>query len=346
MSDHAAMMETARRAVMAASGVCRQVQGALEQVRSITKDDNSPVTVADFASQAIIALELRDRFGDITLVAEEASDFLREPEHRGHLDATLAAAQEARPELTAEALLDAIDIGTGEKSDKAAGGHHGFWTLDPIDGTKGFLRNQQYAIALAYIESGTPTVGVMGCPNLPRDMSEPLDVPDGAGCLYMAMRREGVWEASASDFDDTPIRLTRLDHDAGEEIAVCASVENAHTDLGVVGRVLEYLRTEHGEEVGEPVRLDSQCKYAVVARGQADAYLRLPTRKGYIERIWDHAAGALIASECGVAVSDIFGRELDFSHGRGLEVNKGVIAAPPRLHGLLVGAIDALGIGR
>jgi hypothetical protein len=35
--------------------VCRQVQAALDEVRSITKDDKSPVTVADFASQAIVA---------------------------------------------------------------------------------------------------------------------------------------------------------------------------------------------------------------------------------------------------------------------------------------------------
>jgi len=340
MSDHAAMMEAARRAVMAASGVCRQVQGALDQVRSITKDDKSPVTVADFASQAIVALELRDCLGEFTMVAEESSAFLRQDEHRLHLEATLAAVQEIRPGLTADALLEAIDMGTGDTH------HAGFWTLDPIDGTKGFLRNQQYAIALAFVEDGTPTVGVMGCPNLPRDMSEPLDVPDPKGCLYMAMRGAGVWEASSSDIDETPIHLTRLDHERGEEISVCASVENAHTDLGVVGKVLVYLGDNNGEAVGEPVRLDSQCKYAVVARGQADAYLRLPTRPGYVERIWDHAAGALIASESGAAVSDIFGHDLDFSHGRGLEKNKGVVSAPPRLHGLLIGAIDALGIGR
>ncbi len=338
--DHAAMMEAARCAVVSAAGVCREVQGALEQVRSITKDDKSPVTVADFASQAIVALELRDRLGEISLVAEEASAFLRADEHRPHLEATLAAAREVRPELDEDGLLEAIDLGSGDTK------HAGFWTLDPIDGTKGFLRNQQYAIALAFIEDGTPTVGVMGCPNLPRDMGEPLDVPDSEGCLYMAMRNEGVYETSGSDAADKPIRLTRLDHDAGEEIAVCASVEKAHTDLGKVGEILEVLRTEHGEAVGEPVRLDSQCKYAVVARGQADAYLRLPTRKGYIERIWDHAAGSLIAAESGAAVSDVFGRELDFSHGRGLETNKGIVCAPPRLHGLLIGAIESLGIGR
>ncbi|MBZ0172739.1 MAG: hypothetical protein K8E66_10195, partial [Phycisphaerales bacterium] len=297
MSDYAAMLDAARAAVTKASAVCRQVQSALDEVRSITKDDKSPVTVADFASQAIIAHELRERLGEYTLVAEEASAFLREDEHKGHLDATLAAVREAWPEADADAMLDAIDIGGGDTH------HHGYWTLDPIDGTKGFLRNQQYAVALAYVEAGIPAVGVMGCPNLPRDMSEPLDVPDPEGCLYLAIRGEGVWETSASDETETPVHITRLDHEEGQEICVCASVEKAHTDLGAVGKVLGVLRDTHGEEVGEPVRLDSQCKYAVVARGQADAYLRLPTRPGYVERIWDHAAGSLIAAQSGAAVT-------------------------------------------
>ena len=333
------MLGAARAAVTSASAVCRQVQSALDDVRAITKDDKSPVTVADFASQAIIAHELRERLGEYVLVAEEASTFLRENEHRPHLEATLAAVQEVWPDANEDDVLDAIDSGTSDTH------HHGFWTLDPIDGTKGFLRNQQYAVALAYVDAGVPAVGVMGCPNLPRDLSEPLDVPSPEGCLYMAIRGEDVWETSATDESEAPIRITRLDHAAGEEICVCASVEKAHTDLGAVGKVLDLLRDKHGEEVGEPVRLDSQCKYAVVARGQADAYLRLPTRPGYIERIWDHAAGSLIAAQSGAAVTDIFGHELDFSLGRGLEKNKGVVCAPPRLHGLLIGAIGEMGIG-
>jgi 3'(2'), 5'-bisphosphate nucleotidase len=94
------------------------------------------------------------------------------------------------------------------------------------------------------------------------------------------------------------------------------------------------------------VRIDSQCKYAVVARGQADAYLRLPTRKGYIERIWDHAAGALVATEAGAVVTDIAGAELDFSHGRGLERNRGIVCAAPWAHGAIVEAIAAMGLAR
>jgi 3'(2'), 5'-bisphosphate nucleotidase len=83
----------------------------------------------------------------------------------------------------------------------------------------------------------------------------------------------------------------------------------------------------------------SQCKYAVVARGQAHAYLRLPTKAGYVERIWDHAAGSLVATEAGALVTDIDGKPLDFSHGRGLETNRGIVAASAALHPRLIEAI-------
>ncbi|MEQ8768910.1 MAG: 3'(2'),5'-bisphosphate nucleotidase [Phycisphaerales bacterium] len=340
MPDYAKLAEAGRDAVVAASIVCNEVQGALDQVRKITKDDRSPVTVADFASQAVVAYALRERLGDIKLVAEETSAFLRDAAHEKHLEAALAAAAEVWPGVSEYDLLDAIDLGDHEP------GGAPFWTLDPIDGTKGFLRGQQYAVALAYIEDATPVVGIMGCPNLPTDMSEPLDVPDDKGCLYWAIRGDGVYESSLESAHDDSTRLTRLDHDEDQEICITASVEKAHSSVSDTDRMLEWIERETDHPVGEPVRIDSQCKYAVVARGQADAYLRLPAKKGYIERIWDHAAGALIAAESGAAVSDIFGNELDFGHGRGLEKNKGIVCAPPRVHGLMLAAIEALGIGR
>ena len=340
MPDYAKLAEAGREAVVAASIVCSEVQGALDRVREITKDDRSPVTVADFAAQAVVAFALRERLGDVRLVAEEASAFLRDPAHGAHLDAAIAAAGAVWEGVTAEELLEAIDVGGHEPDGRP------FWTLDPVDGTKGFLRGQQYAVALAFIENGTPVVGVMGCPNLPVDLSAPLDERDEHGCLYWAIRGDGVFETACDDGEAESIRLTRLDHDEGQEICITASVEAAHSSVSDTDRVLEWVGREGGHPVGEPVRIDSQCKYAVVARGQADAYLRLPTKKGYVERIWDHAAGALIAAEAGSAVSDIAGHELDFSHGRGLERNRGIVCAPPRVHGLMIAAIRALGIGR
>lgn len=340
MTDYAKYAEAARHAVAAASIVCRSVQDALDSVRAMTKDDKSPVTVADYASQAIVGFALRERLGDVVLVAEEASTFLRDEDNGMFLAATLAAVREVWEDATEDAVLEAIDIGAGDT------GHARFWTLDPIDGTKGFLRNQQYAVALAYIEDKVPTIGVMGCPNLPVDMSMPLDERDPSGCLYLAVRGEGVYETRCDTDKGEMIRITRLDHEAGEEISVCASVEAAHSSQDDTARILGWIEEQGLGTAGEPARLDSQCKYAVVARGQADAYLRLPTKKGYVERIWDHAAGSCIANESGAFVTDIHGHNLDFSLGRGLEKNKGIVCAPPRVHGLMLRAIEALGIGR
>lgn len=339
MTDYAKFSEAGRHAVAAASIVCRSVQDALDDVRAVTKDDKSPVTVADYASQAIVGFALRERLGDVVLVAEEASSFLRDEDNAVFLAATLAAVKEVWEEATEADILEAIDIGSGDTT------HGKFWTLDPIDGTKGFLRNQQYAVALGYVENGTPTIGVMGCPNLPVDMSMPLDERDPDGCMYLAVKNEGVFETSCNTDSGEMTRITRLDHD-DNEISVCGSVEAAHSNSSDVDRILEWIESNGHGKPGEPARLDSQCKYAVVARGQADAYLRLPTRKDYVERIWDHAAGSCIANESGAFVTDIFGRNLDFSHGRGLEVNKGVICAPPRVHGVILRAIETLGIGK
>lgn len=334
MSDLTQLLTAAVEAVADAARVCRLVQSNMGRVKALVKDDQSPVTVADFASQAIVARRLRERLDRIILVAEETSSFLRNPVHEGHLQATLAAVSEVWPEVTEAELLDAIDDGAGDPH------HPSFWTLDPIDGTKGFLRGEQYAVALAYIAHGEPVIGVLAGPSLPRDLSLPLDRPDRHGSLYFCLRGQGVYELAADRAKDHPVKVMRPEREAGEPVRVCASVEKAHSNISDTDRVMERVDPKFAL-----VQLDSQCKYAVVARGQADAYLRLPTKKGYVERIWDHAAGALIAHEAGCAVTDILGEPLDFSRGRGLERNRGILAAPPADHGRILGAIKALGIG-
>lgn len=341
MTDYAKSMDAAREAVHFACSVCRDLQGRLGEVRSRFKDDKSPVTVADFASQAMVARILVERLGKVRLVAEEDSAELREQVARGDSSMVEAIAEAVRPwwdGATVDDVLDAIDVGGAEPGH----GVHGFWTLDPIDGTKGFLRNGQYAVSLAWIEHGAPLIGVLGCPNLSLDYARPFDDLDPRGTIYLAMSGEGLFEAACDDPRARASKVVRLEPAEGEPVRMCESVETSHTSHDLSEQVLERLG-----EPAEPARLDSQAKYAVVARGQADVYLRLPSRpkpgRGeYIERIWDHAAGALVAREAGCAVTDIFGRELDFGHGRGLERNRGVVVAPIRLHGLAIGAIEEL----
>lgn len=63
------------------------------------------------------------------------------------------------------------------------------WTIDPIDGTKGFLRGEQYAVCLSLIVDAHVQVGVIGCPNLPFDSLQP-DL--GRGVIFVAVKGQGA----------------------------------------------------------------------------------------------------------------------------------------------------------
>ena len=331
--SHDIHLSVALDAVGHACRVARTIQKDLARVREITKDDRSPVTVADFAVQAIVAMAIREKDEDANIVGEEHSGELRQAENAAVLDAVVEAVNTYRPGVTANEVLDVIDTCNHDASAKA------YWAIDPIDGTKGFLRGQQYAIALGRIEDGQVVMGVMGCPNLPADLSQPLDQPDPRGTIYGAVHQSGAWELPADDPNGQRKSIAATTESEGGGLRICESVEKAHSKRSDAAQIAE---TFGGP--AQPVRLDSQCKYAVVARGQADAYLRMPTSKTYVEKIWDHAAGSIIAIEAGAIVTDITGAALDFTHGQRLETNRGVVCAAPHIHGPIIKAIDSLGI--
>ncbi len=192
---------------------------------------------------------------------------------------------------------------------------------------------------MAKIEDGKPVLGLLGCPNLSADLSRPFDQPDATGTIYIASLGAGLLQMSADDPDDSPIAVDRPAYDKTTSLRLCESVEKGHSSHDATSRILETLGRGRDSQ-----RLDSQSKYAVVARGQADAYLRMPKKAGYVERIWDHGAGAIVATEAGAIVSDIRGKSLDFSLGRGLEHNLGIVCAPPTLHAELIEIIAKLGL--
>ncbi|MBL8762369.1 MAG: 3'(2'),5'-bisphosphate nucleotidase [Phycisphaerae bacterium] len=327
MTARADWIEHAREAVLHASVVCRAVQSRIGEVRAITKDDNSPVTVADFAAQAVVAHVLAQRLGTFVLVGEESSDFLKEAANDAQLSAAVDAARVVWPDVTRDKFIAALERGHGEPNTQ------GFWTLDPVDGTKGFLRGEQYAVALAYVEHGEPVIGAMGCPNLPASFDRPLSRPDPTGTVYSCIRGGGLFESDAV-LSATPRKITRESRTPGAPLRVTASVEKAHSNISATDQVAALVSPSF-----DLVQVDSQCKYAVVARGQGDLYLRLPTKKGYVERIWDHAAGSLVASEGGCVVTDVYGKPLEFGHGRGLEMNAGIVCCERAIHGAVIDAI-------
>ena len=287
-----------------------------------TKDDRSPVTVADFAAQALVVKVLSERLPTpFTLVGEEDAAALdAQPDL---LASVLAVVRCIHPTATAAEVLAWIHHGTGEpKAD-------GFWTLDPIDGTKGFLRGGQYAVCLAYIEKGAVEIGLLGCPSMALEGDPAEVVPNGS--TYLAVRGQGAWGWSAGHAPATAKRLHIRPWQPGQPLRVAHSVEAAHSNLGEQAERLAARGIQ-----GVPVALDSQAKYAVVASGRADAYFRIPGNPKRRECIWDHASGILIAAEAGCAVSDAHGQPLDFGCGRRLENNFGLLAVAPALHPLLV----------
>ena len=321
MGDRSAELAAAVRAVSAAAGVCRAVQQRLAQAEALEKKDKSPVTVADFASQAIVCALLAEQLPGDLVVGEEDSSALREDAQAGLRDAVALRVTEGLGRSVEEQqVLAWIDLGGA-----AASGPR-YWTLDPIDGTKGFLRGDQYAVALGLIEAGEVVVGLLGCPNMLLD-GQP-------GALFTAVRGEPCRVRSLWD-PQGPGALVRVgDIQRAADARFCESVESAHSDQDESARVTSLLGIR-----SEPYRIDSQCKYAAVARNDASIYLRLPTRADYQEKIWDHAAGSLVVQCAGGAVTDLEGAPLDFTHGRTLNANRGVVATSGAIHDEVVEAV-------
>lgn len=311
-------------AVREAMKLAMQVQSGMA-VRGLTKSDLSPVTVADYGVQALVARALRTAFPDAVLVGEESAKDLQTPEARPVLDLVVEFVARFAPEATAETVCTWIDAGLGAPGDR-------FWTLDPIDGTKGYLRGGQYAIALALIENGQVVLGVLGCPNLGDDCK-----PDpGIGALVVARRGEGAWLHVCCDPAEQFSRLSVSPCTDPVQARLFRSVEASHTNPGQI----EEIETVLGA-AAEPVCMDSQAKYAALAAGQGELLLRLlsPAKPDYRECIWDQAAGSIVLEEAGGRITDLRGRPLDFSRGRKLLSNEGIFASNGHLHAAGLAAI-------
>lgn len=336
MADYSKQIKVATQAVSRAAIICRAVQRDLATEDALSKKDKSPVTVADFASQAIVCHTLKQAFGGVPVVGEETADQLRLASQTAIRKSVVNQVQSALGDLSEDDVLDLIDRGGAVPE----GNTQRFWTIDPVDGTKGFLRHQQYAIALALIENGKVVVGALACPNLPTDSVE-IDKNNPIGTLITAARGRTalMYELGSGSgaWPGAPMTLKADEKSLSKYSRFCESVESAHSDQSWSAKIAKTLGI-----TAPPVRIDSQAKYAVVARGGASIYLRLPRNADYQENIWDHAAGSIIVEQAGGTVTDINGKPLDFSRGRTLSKNQGIIATFGQEHDQVVKAtLDA-----
>ncbi|CAI0421828.1 unnamed protein product [Linum tenue] len=299
-------LAAAKKAVSLASRLCQKVQKALLQSDVQSKSDKSPVTVADYGSQAVVSLVLQRELpaDPFSLVAEEDSGDLRDDSAQDIraritelVNDTLSTDESSSSTLSVEQVLKAIDCGVSEGG---ATGRH--WVLDPIDGTKGFVRGDQYAIALGLLDGGKVVLV-------------------GSGTYMQPLEGGPAVE----------VHVTATENP--EEASFFESYEAAHSLRGLTGSIAEKLGVK-----APPVRIDSQAKYGALSRGDGAIYMRFP-HKGYREKIWDHAAGCIVVTEAGGLVTDAAGKDLDFSKGRFLDLDTGIISTNAKLMPLLLKAV-------
>jgi 3'(2'), 5'-bisphosphate nucleotidase len=322
--------ETALQAVIDAAKLARAIQTEI-QSSAMEKHDHTPVTVADFAAQAVISFQLEEAFPQNVLVAEEGTTALHSAEGEDTLRRVVDAVRSLLPHADQETVSAWIDRGSGEPGSR-------FWVLDPVDGTKGFLRGEQYAVALGLIEDGQVVLGALGCPNLNHGMQPSLG---GQGSAVLAVRGQGAWAASLEGEILHRLYVSGQRDSMGARLL--RSAESAHTDEQKMAHLIDALDIQ-----ASPICMDSQAKFAVLASGHAELIIRLnpPKQPDRKENIWDQAPGSLVVQEAGGRVTDLAGRDLDFTAGRQLHRNLGVIVSNGYLHEAALHAIHDLGYDR
>jgi len=183
----------------------------------------------------------------------------------------------------------------GDVDAALAGAGSTYWLVDPLDGTKEFLKGlAEYTVNVALVEAGVPVLGVV--------------YVSAADRLYLAARGLGARRRDARG----EVRL-RVEPLARPRRAV---VSRSHLSPETAA-LLERLG------IVETVASGSSLKMCAVAEGAADLYPRLgPTR------LWDTAAGTAIAREAGCDVVALDGAPLRYDLASGLVRAGFVVSAP------------------
>ena len=163
-----------------------------------------------------------------------------------------------------------------------------YWLVDPLDGTREFVkRNGEFTVNIALIEHHEPVLGVVLAPV--------------TGELFAASRGHGAWLQRSADAGWERIGTRRL--------ATPATVAGSRSHGGAGAALLQQLIG--GDYASMP--LGSSLKFCLVARGEADVYLR----RGATSE-WDTAAAQSVLEEAGGAVLDLAGEPLRYNRGDSL----------------------------
>lgn len=315
-------LETAKTIARMAASICQNIQ---DELIVTEKSGHEPVTIADYASQALILSALANNFEDDAVLAEEHSEeyelLLSDPQRQlvaRYVEDALGGY------VFAEDISAYLDFGRKHEAER-------LWVVDPIDGTKGFVAQRHYCVAIGLLIAGEPVLGVLASPGFYSDEADP---PEDLGLLTYAVRGGGAYQEALYGGERELIHVSAANDP--QRAIVLASFEGKHTDIDRIRRTEAAL----GRGLDAPIkRLDSQDKHAMIANGMGDIYLRMVPDPSYQEKLWDHAAGYAIVTEAGGQVTDLLGQPLDFTAGTTFARNRGVLVTNGTLHAATLDAI-------
>jgi len=314
---------------------------AVEDKGVIEKEDLSPVTVADFAIQALIVATLSRAFPTDRFVGEESAAALRENPTllRRTWDYLERVAHEAGVDTPAcipespERMCEMIDQCGGVPG---RGDDDRVWIIDPIDGTKTFVRGEMFGINVALLKGGKQVAGIVGLPLMAVDPPSPvtnstIDL-SGKGSIMFAVRGYGTYirPLTGSLTETKPRRVQALPRDKALEdmrVASCfnlvdSGIDSAHADVAA----------KLGVEFPGCDLVGWVPRWAVLGLGLAEVTVWVYKERERRGKIWDHAGAMLLFEEVGGKITDVDGKEIDLAAGRKMVANFGFVAAPEHLH--------------
>ncbi|MBI3724649.1 3'(2'),5'-bisphosphate nucleotidase CysQ [bacterium] len=234
-----ALLPSVKKIAIAGGRAALEHYGSRE---SESKEDGSPLTLADRAAHRTIVAGLRGLEPALPVLSEESPP------------AELAGRR----------------------------GWARFWLVDPLDGTKEFLKQTgEFAVNNALVEEHEPVLGVLHVPV--------------SGTTYSAAKGSGAFRETASEAP-LPIR-TRASRD--DDLVVLVSKDHAGPEVdALLAKLPRAKRASAG----------SALKLALVAEGRADLY---PRTGRTME--WDTAAGQCLVEAAGGRVTDFSGRPLSYN---------------------------------
>lgn len=342
---YAKELELACQTVQRATHLTKTLLTAVDK-GTLDKTDSTPVTIADFAAQALIIHTIHGVYPHDSFVGEEDSHALRS--NPTLLDRTwdlLCTVPEGHRPATKDEMMRRIDLGAqGTCSPDTRA-----WVLDPVDGTATFMNGQQYAVCLSLVENGHQRVGVLGGPNLCLDdgsgqIREDVVDRDGYGYMLFAVEGEGAYQRkmTAPRDQDGERLLPATKLPPVKQITDPADIRFIDSSCATSSNYEVHARVAETLGAPWPPHADlwaAQLRYVAIAAGGCNVLLKVPRQPTYRSKIWDHSGGMLLAQELGVRVTDLEGHAVDCGLGRTLAGCYGMVVAPDPVHGRVVQAV-------